>query len=68
MISQIPQFRGVSPWILYDFRSPKRLLPNIQDGWNRKGLISQNGTKKKAFYVLRKFYNEIESKYKYPTK
>jgi len=64
MLSQIPQFRGVSPWILYDFRSPKRVLPNIQDGWNRKGLISQNGTKKKAFYVLKKFYEQMEVKYK----
>ncbi|MDR3654086.1 MAG: glycoside hydrolase family 2 TIM barrel-domain containing protein [Paludibacter sp.] len=63
MLSKIPQFRGVTPWILYDFRSPKRVLPNIQDGWNRKGVIGQNGTKKKAFYVLRKFYDEMEQKY-----
>lgn len=63
MLSKIPQFRGVSPWILYDFRSPKRVLPNIQDGWNRKGLISQNGTKKKAFYVLKSFYEQMELKY-----
>jgi beta-glucuronidase len=32
-------------------------LPNIQDGWNRKGLIGENGTKKKAFYVLKDFYD-----------
>jgi beta-glucuronidase len=64
MLSKIPQFRGVSPWILYDFRSPKRLLPNIQDGWNRKGVIGQNGTKKKAFFVLKKFYDEFEFRYK----
>jgi beta-glucuronidase len=63
MLSKIPQFRGVSPWILYDFRSPKRVLPNIQDGWNRKGLISQNGTKKKAFFVLKKFYDQMEQNY-----
>ena len=62
MLSKIPQFRGVSPWILYDFRSPKRLLPNIQDGWNRKGVIGQNGTKKKAFYVLQKWYEELKQK------
>ena len=60
MLSKIPQFRGVSPWILYDFRSPKRVLPNIQDGWNRKGVIGQNGTKKRAFYVLRDFYKQTE--------
>ena len=63
MLSRIPQFIGVSPWILYDFRSPKRVLPNIQDGWNRKGVISQNGTKKKAFFILKDFYDQIESKY-----
>ena len=63
MLSKIPQFRGVTPWILYDFRSPKRVLPNIQDGWNRKGVIGQNGTKKKAFFVLRKFYDQMEIKY-----
>ena len=60
MLQKIPQLRGMSPWILTDFRSPRRLLPVIQDGWNRKGLISERGQKKKAFYILRKFYNEIE--------
>lgn len=64
MLSKIPQFRGVSPWILYDFRSPRRFLPNIQDGWNRKGVIGENGTKKKAFYVLKNFYDQMEIKYK----
>ncbi|MBN2639337.1 MAG: beta galactosidase jelly roll domain-containing protein [Bacteroidales bacterium] len=64
MLSRIPQWRGVSPWILCDFRSPKRLLPFIQDGWNRKGLIGQNGTKKKAFYILQKFYKQIEQQEK----
>lgn len=64
MLSRIPQFRGVSPWILCDFRSPRRVLPNIQDGWNRKGVIGENGTKKKAFYVLKNFYDQQEQKYK----
>ena len=64
MLSKIPQFRGVSPWILYDFRSPKRTLPGIQDGWNRKGVYGQNGTKKKAFFVLRDFYLKKEAEYK----
>lgn len=59
MLSRIPQLRGTNPWILCDFRSPKRLLPQVQDGWNRKGLIGQNGTRKKAYYVLREFYDRI---------
>jgi beta-glucuronidase len=60
MLQRIPQFRGVTPWILCDFRSPRRLLPNIQDGWNRKGLIGENGIKKKAFSVLKAFYDQME--------
>lgn len=56
MLDKIPQLRGVTPWILADFRSPRRLLPDIQDGWNRKGLISETGGKKKAFFVLQEFY------------
>lgn len=58
MLKKIPQWRGATPWILCDFRSPRRPLPHIQDGWNRKGLIGQNGIKKKAFHVLRAFYDE----------
>jgi len=50
--------RGMSPWILMDFHSPRRLLPGIQDGFNRKGLISDQGDKKKAFYFLQKAYKE----------
>lgn len=68
MLSKIPQFRGVSPWILYDFRSPKRVLPGIQDGWNRKGVIGQNGTKKQAFFILRDFYLQKEAEYNQQSK
>ena len=56
MLSKVSFIKGLSPWILKDFRSPKRLLPHIQDYWNRKGLISDQGQKKKAFYVLQDFY------------
>lgn len=41
--------------LLCDFRSPRRALPQIQDGWNRKGLIGQNGTRKLAFSVLQEY-------------
>ena len=58
MLNRIPQLRGMSPWILMDFHSPRRLLPGIQDGFNRKGLISDQGEKKKAFYFLQKAYKE----------
>lgn len=62
MLKKIPFLEGVTPWILMDFRSPQRTLPQIQDGWNRKGLISDKGFKKKAFYVLKNFYKEIKEK------
>ena len=41
-----------------DFRSPRRLLPGIQDNFNRKGLVSDAGEKKKAFFLLQKAYRE----------
>ena len=60
MLKKIPFLRGTSPWILTDFRSPRRPLPGIQDYWNRKGLISDRGEKKKAFYVLQGWYRELK--------
>ncbi|WP_113661755.1 glycoside hydrolase family 2 protein [Pedobacter nanyangensis] len=56
--------RGMTPWILTDFRSPRRQHPFFQDFWNRKGLISETGKKKKAFWVLKEFYDQTEAKYK----
>lgn len=64
MIDQIDQLKGISPWILVDFRSPRRVLPEIQDGWNRKGLISEDGNKKKAFFVLKNYYENKTNSYK----
>jgi beta-glucuronidase len=58
MLRGIGQLRGMSPWILMDFRSPRRPLPGIQDYFNRKGLISDQGEKKEAFYILQKAYKE----------
>ena len=60
MLNRIPQLRGMSPWVLMDFRSPNRHLPGVQDYFNRKGLVSQHGEKKKAFYVLQEFYREAK--------
>ena len=59
MLQRIPNLTGTSPWILVDFRSPRRQLSGIQDEFNRKGLISNKGQKKKAFFVLQNWYNEI---------
>jgi len=59
MLRKVPAVRGISPWILVDFRSPRRPLPGVQDGWNRKGLVANDGTKKQAFGVLRDAYQAL---------
>lgn len=56
MLNRIAQLRGMSPWVLMDFRSPNRTLPGVQDEFNRKGLISEKGEKKAAFFVLQEAY------------
>ena len=61
LLKKIPFLRGTAPWILTDFRSPRRPLPGIQDYWNRKGLISDRGEKKKAFYVMQQWYRELNA-------
>ena len=58
MAQRIPELAGMTPWVLMDFRSPRRFLPGIQDFYNRKGLVSDRGQKKQAFYVLQRFYQE----------
>jgi beta-glucuronidase len=61
MAAKIPSLAGMSPWILKDFRSPRRQHPVFQQGWNRKGLISETGQRKLAFDVLAGFYRGIEA-------
>ena len=51
MLERIDALAGVSPWILKDFRSPRRFLPGIQEDFNRKGLLSEQGERKQAFYT-----------------
>lgn len=58
MLEKIDGLAGTTPWILKDFRSPRRVLNGIQDYYNRKGLFSDQGEKKKAFYVLRDWYEK----------
>jgi beta-glucuronidase len=62
MISRIPFLAGVAPWILKDFRTPLRPLPGVLDGWNRKGLVSNDSERKLAFTVLREFYENQKSR------
>ena len=58
MIDKIDGLAGTTPWILKDFRSPRRVLTGIQDYYNRKGLVSDKGERKKAWYVLHDWYKE----------
>ncbi len=58
MLNKIPQLRGTSPWLLMDFRSARRVNPGLQDNFNRKGLISDQGVKKQAFFILQKAYKD----------
>jgi beta-glucuronidase len=61
MAAKIPFLRGMSPWLLKDFRSPRRQHPVFQQGWNRKGLLSETGQRKQAFDVLAEYYRGLEA-------
>lgn len=58
MFDNIPNLCGVSPWVLFDFRSPTRMHPTNQDGWNRKGLVSDQGQRKQAWYIMHDYYSK----------
>ena len=60
MLKNMEFLVGTSPWILMDFRSPRRHLKKIQKDFNRKGLISEQGVRKKAFYTLQNYYSEMQ--------
>lgn len=58
MADKVPFMRGLSPWILKDFRSPRRWHGRFQNHWNRKGLVDENGVRKEAFSVMQDYYAE----------
>lgn len=60
MFRNIPNLAGVSPWILFDFRSPFRFHPANQEDWNRKGLVSDQGYRKKAWYIMHGYYESLK--------
>lgn len=63
MLDNIGALRGVTPWILKDFRSPRRPLPGIQEFWNRKGLLSEKGVRKQAWFLTRDWYVMKKAQY-----
>lgn len=63
MLERMPGLAGVTPWVLKDFRSPRRQMVGIQDDFNRKGLISDQGGRKKAFFVMQRWYEKLRKEY-----
>lgn len=59
VIASCPYIKGTTPWILYDFRCPRR-LNRFQENFNRKGLVDcDRVTKKLAFKVMADFYEGL---------
>jgi len=57
MLDTLPRVKGMLPWGLFDFLTPRR-ANRWQRGYNRKGIVSNAGRKKLAFKVLSDFYAE----------
>jgi beta-glucuronidase len=61
MFKTIPNLCGVCPWLLFDYQSLGRMHPIYQKGYNRKGLLSEKGEKKKAWYIMNTYYKKIKN-------
>jgi beta-glucuronidase len=61
LLKTVPDLCGTFPWLLVDYRSSGRMHPVYQNGWNRKGLISDRGDKKKAWYILKAYYDSLKN-------
>ncbi len=59
MIQRMVGLSGVCPWNLTEHRSPRLISPNVEDGYSRAGLISNKGQRKKAFFVMKKYYKKF---------
>jgi beta-glucuronidase len=63
LLKTVPDLCGIFPWLLVDFRSSGRMQQVYQNGWNRKGLLSDRGDKKKAWLILKDYYESIKNTY-----
>lgn len=62
ILARLDYIKGISPWILYDFRAERR-QNRWQKGWNRKGLIAQDKTTRKAaFAIMQRFYRDMKQR------
>lgn len=64
MLEKIDGLAGLTPWILKDFLSPRRTLYGTQNWFNRKGLVSDQGVKKQAFWILKNWYDKKALQYR----
>lgn len=60
MFKTTPFLQGVCPWVLADFKSPVRMQQTYQKGWNRKGLLSDHGEKKKSWFTMKAYYEKLK--------
>jgi beta-glucuronidase len=58
MFKTVPNLIGVCPWLLFDYKSLGRMHPVYQKGYNRKGLLSDKGEKKKVWYIMHEYYKK----------
>jgi beta-glucuronidase len=58
LMEKMPDIDGLSPWVLKDFRAPRRWHGRFQKNWNRKGLIDPEGRAKPAYKTLQKWYKK----------
>ncbi|KIQ16496.1 glycoside hydrolase family 2 [Flavobacterium sp. MEB061] len=58
MFKTIPNLCGISPLLLFDYKSLGRMNQVYQKGYNRKGLLSEKGEKKKAWYIMNEYYKK----------
>lgn len=61
LFKTIPNLFGVSPWLLFDYKSLGRMNQVYQKGFNRKGLLSEKGEKKKAWYIMNEYFKKNEN-------
>lgn len=63
MFQKTKYIQGIIPWILFDYRTPKR-LGKYQKGYNIKGLITADRKHKKlAFQEMKEFYDKKALEY-----
>jgi len=60
-VSKIPHLAGLSPWVLMDFRSPRRPLPGSRITTIGKDCFRTLASGKQAFFVLQKFYRDRQA-------